>query len=201
MTWLLPILRHRVTWGVGIALGVLVAIGVHGRLQYASGHRDGTVAAQALAQRDAMRAKAVADSAWSVLYASAIRARDAQRVAEKAAARSRARSAAAEARLEDALEAVRVDTLEMPSSCTALASSCANAAALWSEERDTLTALVTAQDRALMTQGDLIATEPARLAAALRDALAEQRRSFRGPSRVRWAAVGAAAGLLFQVLR
>jgi hypothetical protein len=76
-----------------------------------------------------------------------------------------------------------------------MATACANAAALWSEERDTLTALVTAQDRALMTQGDLIAAEPARLSAALRDALAEQRRSFRGPSRLRWFLTGVVSTL------
>ena len=194
MTWLLPLLRHRITWGVGIALGGLVAIAAHGRLKYAEGFRDGSAQAAAAAQIDAAAARAVSDSVWSVLHAATIRSRDAQRIAEKAAARAETRTRVAMARLSDALAAYRADTVVQSATCDALASSCANAAALWTHERDTLTVLIAVQDTVVIRQSEMIANEPQRLADAMRVALAEQRRTFRGPSRVTWSTLGAIAG-------
>jgi hypothetical protein len=202
MTWLLPILRHRATWGVGICVGFLVAIAAHGKLKYTEGHRDGTTEAQSVAQADAMVAKAASDSAWSAMYQTAIRSRDAQRIAEKAAARARTRSAVAEARLANALLPFAADTIgPIEPACSELADACRNAAALWSHERDTLTALIAVQDRTILQQTDMIATEPARLSAALRAELARQRETFKGPSRVKWLSVGAVMGFAAAVLR
>jgi hypothetical protein len=202
MVALLPILKHRATWGVGIALGVFVALAAHGRLKYTEGHRDGTASARAEAQRDAAAARAAFDSAWAVLYAQAAAARDAQRTAEAAAARARTRSAVAEARLANSLAVFATDTVaQIIPACSELASSCANAAALWTHERDTLSALIAAQDRTILSQTDMIATEPARLADAMRAALARQRETFKGPSRVRWLSVGAVMGFAAAVLR
>jgi hypothetical protein len=89
----------------------------------------------------------------------------------------------------------------MNPTCSELAESCANAAALWTHERDTLTALIAAQDRTILQQTDMIATEPARLADAMRAALARQRETFKGPSRVRWLSIGAVLGAVVMGLR
>ena len=195
MIALLPILKHRATWGVAVALGGLIAIAAHGRLKYAEGHRDGTVQAAALSQRDAMVAKAAADSAWSAMYQTALRSRDAQRIAEKAAARARTRSAVAETRLANALAVFAGDSgAQVIPVCAELADSCASAAALWTHERDTLTALIATQDATILRHTEMRMTEPARYAAALREALARQRETFRAPSRVTWATLGAIAG-------
>lgn len=194
MTWLLPLLRHRATWGVGIAVGVFAALIAFGRLKYTEGFRDGSAEAEAVAQRDATVAKAASDSAWSAMYQTAIRSRDAQRIAEKAAARAETRTRVAMARLSDALAAYRADTVVQSATCDALATACANAAALWTAERDTLTALIAVQDTVVIRQSDIIANEPQRLADALRVALARQRATFRGPSRVTWSSIGALAG-------
>lgn len=185
---------RRVAVALGLCAVAVAAVLIQKWVSYREGFRDGTTQAQAAASKDAAIAKAAADSAWAVLFTQAAAARDAQRVAEQSVARAQARSVAAEARLQDAITAVRVDTLEIPSSCTELASSCQNAAALWGHERDTLTALIAAQDRTLLRQGEIAAAEPARLAHAMRAALAEQRRTFRAPSRLTWSTIGALAG-------
>jgi hypothetical protein len=199
---LLPLLKHRATWGVGIALGVFVALASHGRLKYTEGHRDGVAKATQAAQADALTAKAVSDSAWAVLYAQAAAARDAERAALARVARAEARTRAATARVANALTVFAADTVaQMVPACAELAESCANAAALWGHERDTLSALIAAQGRALLIAGDLQATEPQRMADALRVALAEQRRTFRRPSRVRWLLSGVALGAVGALAR
>jgi len=196
MTWLLPILRHRATWGVGIALGGLLAIAAHGWLRYRDGFADGMASERTVRQHEASIAKAAADSAWSVLYAASIRSRDAQRIAEKAAARAETRSRVAEAKLADALAGYRADTSRRTPQCDELATACANAAALWGHERDTLTALVAVQDTTIQRQGEMIAAEPQRVAASVMDALAQQRSTIKKPSRLTWASVGAVLGTI-----
>ncbi len=180
-----------------IVIGILAilssAYGL-GKLRYAEGHRDGSAEAARAAAIDAATARAAFDSSWAVLYAQAAAARDAQRTAEAAAARARTRSAVAEAKLTDALTAYHADTVVQSATCDALATACANAAALWTHERDTLTALIAAQDSVVFRQAQIMENEPARLADAMRAALARQRETFRGPSRVRWLSVGAAMG-------
>jgi hypothetical protein len=192
---------RKLSVGLGLCAVAVSAVLLQKWVSYREGFRDGVANERTIRQHEAAIAKAAADSAWAVLFAQATAARDAQRVAEQSVARARARSAAAEARLEDALAAVRVDTLEMPSSCTALADSCANAAALWGHERDTLSALIAAQDTIVMRQTAMIATEPQRLSDAMRAALARQRETFKGPSRLRWASIGAVLGAVVMVFR
>lgn len=195
MTWLLPFLRHRITWGVGIAAGVLIAIAAHGKNKYTEGHRDGVAKATQAAQSDALTAKAVSDSAWAVLYAQAAQARDAERAALAKVARAEARTRAATARLDDALTVFATDTVaQMVPACSELADACRNAAALWGHERDTLTALIAAQDSVVIRQGQIMDKEPQRMADALRVALAQQRSTFRAPSRVTWGTLGAVLG-------
>jgi hypothetical protein len=195
VTWLLPILRHRITWGVGIALGVFVALAAHGRLKYTEGHRAGTAAAQAVAARDALTARAVADSAWRELHAAGMAVRDSLRVAEAAAARARARSAAADARLADALARVAV-LPDAPAECNALATACRHAAAAWSAERDSLSAVTETQGRALTLAEAQARAEPTRTAAAVAVAVQQTRATIRRPSRLRWLVGGIAAGAL-----
>jgi hypothetical protein len=180
---LLPILRHRATWGIAVALGVLVACAWHGHNKYEQGVRD----TRADALRDAVAARAVADSVADSLRTALTAARGRIDTVRVAVTRTEVRTRVAVTRLDDAI--ATADT-----TCEALAQAAADAATAWRDERDTLTALVTAQDRALMIAGDLQATEPARLADALRVALAEQRRTFRPPSRLRWLSVGAIIG-------
>lgn len=194
MIALLPILKHRATWGVGICLGVFVAIAAHGRLKYAEGHRDGTAKATQAAQADALTAKAISDRQWAAMMKTAMAARDAQRDAERAAVRAELRTRAETQRLQAALSAYRADTVSHTPACGELADSCANAAALWGHERDTLTALIAAQDTAILRQGQFMNSEPQRMADALRVALAQQRQTFRAPSRVTWGTVGAILG-------
>jgi hypothetical protein len=196
MTWLLPLLKHRATWGVAIALGVLVAITAHGRLKYREGYGAGFVARAVDAHADALTAKAISDSAWAVLYAQAASARDAERAALAKVARAEARTRAATARLDDALAAYRVDTVSHTPACSEMADACAVAAALWAQERDTLAQLIAAQDTVVLRQSELLAEEPSRLQSAVRVALEQQRRTFRGPSRVTWASVGALLGTI-----
>jgi hypothetical protein len=189
------LLSHRITWGVGICLGVCVALAAHGRLKYAEGHRAGVAKATQAAQSDALTAKAVSDSAWAVLYAQAAAARDAERAALAKVARAEARTRAAMGRLTNALTVFAIDTVaQMNPTCAELASSCANAAALWGHERDTLSALIAAQDTTILRQGATMADEPQRMADALRVALAQQRQTFRAPSRVTWGTIGAVLG-------
>jgi hypothetical protein len=192
---LLPLLKHRATWGVGIAMGVLVALAAHGRLRYAEGHRDGFAKATQAAQADALTAKAVSDSAWAVLYAQAAQARDAERAALAKVARAEARSREAGARVANALVLFAADTVaQMNPTCSELADACRNAAALWGQERDTLTALVATQDTTILRQGQFMNSEPQRMQDALRVALAQQRQTFRAPSRVTWGTLGAVLG-------
>lgn len=192
---LVPILKHRATWGVGIAVGFLVALAAHGRVKYAEGHRDGYAKSIMHAQADALTAKAVSDSAWAVLYAQAAAARDAERAALARAARAEARTREATARLANSLAVFATDTVaQINPTCSELADACANAAALWGHERDTLTALVAAQDTTILRQGAFMNSEPQRMQDALRVALAQQRQTFRAPSRLGWFARGALAG-------
>jgi hypothetical protein len=194
---LLPILKHRATWGVGIAMGVLIAVAWHGKNRYAEGVRD----ERGRSQADALTAKAVSDSAWAVLYAQAAQARDAERAALAKVARAEARTRAAMGRLTNALTVFAIDTVaQMNPTCAELASSCANAASLWGHERDTLTALIAAQDTTILRQGEMLTQEPQRMQDALRVALAQQRQTFRAPSRATWAVFGAIAGAIVTVV-
>jgi hypothetical protein len=191
---ILPILKHRATWGVGIALGVLVAIAAHGRLRYAAGYDAGFVARAVDAHADALTARAIADSTWAVLYAQALDARDAQRSAEQAAARAETRTRRATARLDDALAAVQADPTPQTPQCTALATSCAQARAAWDAERDSLHRVIATTDTLQRRAAAMAMAEPIRLQSALRVALEQQRQTFRAPSRVTWGTVGALVG-------
>lgn len=196
MTWLLPILKHRATWGVGVAVGVLVAIAAHGALRYRDGVADGMASERAIRQHEAAMAKAMADSTWAVLYAQALDARDAQRSAEQAAARAETRTRLATARLDDALAAVQADPTPQTPQCTALATSCAHARAAWDVERDSLHRLIATKDTLQRRAAAMALAEPIRLQSALRVALEQQRAAFRAPSRLTWASVGAVLGTL-----
>jgi hypothetical protein len=189
------IMENNVVRGVLLCLGVVVAIAAHGRVKYADGYRTGSADAARAAAIDAATARAAFDSSWAVLYSQAAAARDAQRTAEQAAARARTRSAVAEARLTNALKVFAENPgAQITPVCAELADSCANAAALWTHERDTLTALIATQDATILRHTEMRMTEPARYAAALREALARQRETFRAPSRVTWATLGAMVG-------
>jgi hypothetical protein len=197
MLTLTALLRHRITWGVGIALGVFVALAAHGRLKYTEGHRAGTAAAQAVAARDALTARAVADSAWRALHEAGMAVRDSLRVAEAAAARARARSAAADARLANALAVFAADTsTQIPATCSDLATACRNAAAAWSAERDSLSAVTETQGRALTLADAQARAEPTRTAAAVTVAVQKDRATYRHPSRLHWLVGGAVVGAL-----
>jgi hypothetical protein len=196
MTGLLPLLTHRATQFVGMFALLFVAFSIHGANKYRKGHRDGVAKATQAAQADALTAKAVSDSAWAVLFAQAASARDAERAALAKVARAEARTRAATARVDDALAAYRVDTVSHTPACSEMADACAVATARWAQERDTLAQLIAAQDTVVLRQSELLAEEPIRLQSAVRVALAQQRSTFRGPSRVTWASVGALLGTI-----
>ena len=201
MTWLLPLLRHRVTWGVGICVGFLVAIVAFGHLRYREGYRTGVVVERTESQRQAAIAKAYTDSAWAVMYAQAVASRDSLRKAEAMAARARARSAVAVSRLADALAAVHAGTVPPSPACGELATACANAAAAWTAERDTLANLLTTHGAALAHAEAMARQEPERTRAAIKFALAQDRATYTKPSRLRWFVAGASLATLGMVIR
>jgi hypothetical protein len=198
------LLENKAARGVLLSVSILIAVGAAYRLGAWTGDRSGysrgKTEATAAAQADALTAKAVSDSAWAVLYAQAAQARDAERAALARVARAEARTRIATARLDDALSAYRVDTISHTPACSELADSCANAASLWGHERDTLTALIAAQDTTILRQSDMLTHEPQRMQDALRVALAQQRQTFRAPSRATWAFLGAIAGAIATVV-
>jgi hypothetical protein len=102
----------------------------------------------------------------------------------------------ASAKLADAIAAARNTPVPLTPECSEMATACEVAAALWIHERDTLTALVAVQDTTILRQGEMLATEPQRLSAAVMAALAAQRSTIRQPSRLTWASVGAVLGTI-----
>jgi hypothetical protein len=190
VNWLLPILRHRITWGAGIALGVLIACAWHGHNKYAEGHRDAT----ADAERDAIAARAVSDSVTQAQRVAIDSATAKAQRAEVAAARATARAHVAQHRVRGALASVVVDSTT-PDPVRALVTETSAALDLWDAERAGFEAQLAAKDAIIATQQQHMAGEPQRMTDAIRVALAEQRRTFRGPSRVRWLITGVVLGV------
>ncbi len=194
MTWLFPLLRHRATWGVAVSLGVLAAVWGNGAVKYRQGHRDGRTAAMTESRNAAALAKAATDSAWLEVFNAATRDRDRARIAEKAAARATARRMVAEQSLADALASYHADTTPQTSQCDALASSCANAAAAFRAEVDSLTQLVALQDTSIRNRDAFIVAEPVRVGVAVRSGIERYRETVKAPSRITWGAIGAGLG-------
>ena len=195
------LLKSQIFRAVVVALALITSVLGFGRWRYAVGYRTGVVVERTESQRQAAIAKAYSDSAWAEMYAQAVASRDSLRKAEAMAARARARSAVAESKLADALAAVAADTAPPSPACGELATACANAAAAWTAERDTLTNLLTTHGAALAHAEALARQEPERTRAAIRLALAQDRATQRRPSRLRWFVAGASLATLGMVIR
>ncbi len=205
MSWLLlkKLAGSRITWGVGIALGVLLGIAWHGHNKYAEGKHDGItqekatwVSEVALARASATASQVAADAATSAL-------RDSLGQARAATARAEERAAMQQGKYREALgwylaaKNARVDSLPLTAeqlACDSLASSCANAIAASQEVRDSLTAQLRTAEALSRQQDSVIRMEPARTTLTVREAMAAQRDAFKAPSRSKWFAGGFAAG-------
>jgi hypothetical protein len=187
---LMRILKHRATWGVGIACGVLLAVWGNGALKYRLGHADGVKEEAVRSAQQAAVARTIADSTWSVLYAQARAMRDSLRAAEDAERRQAERRARAEARLEDALtryaDARAADTSRSPlqTACDVVVETCRVLRETAAVERDSLRRVITTQRTMLVRQDSLAATEPDRARTMIARGIADWRATHRSPSRV-----------------
>ena len=201
------ILSSRATWGVGLCLGILVALGAHGALKYRAGYRDGVAHESALRDSTERLSQLAADAERA--------AGEAREAALRAQAREDDRKLAAlaveSAVMGDRLQAAQRryaqvmataaasgDTVETPRerACTELASACLVARATLATENTQLKASLVRRDSILGAKDSLSRLEPYRTAVAVERALTTQRATFRAPSRTTWAAVGAVVGSL-----
>jgi hypothetical protein len=202
MTWLLPLLRNQ--WVRGGILFVL-ATGfwiANVRLAHQRGYRAGAAERGAQAAVDAFAAGKAADGTRAALSAAVDAATAKQRAAEQAAIRATERGRASQRRVREALVAVTVDSTT-PEPVTTLVTETQDALAAWDVERAGLEMQSAVKDTVIVTLQQIIAGEPVRTDAAVQAALVEQRATFRGPSRVTWASVGALAATIitFGVMR
>jgi hypothetical protein len=205
MTWILPLLKHRATWGVAVCLGLFASLAVHGRLKYTEGVRDGTASERAawssevaLARNSAIASQVAADAATSALRDS-VRLRDARIVQlTEAAAMARGNYRAAlrayEAAKKYASDSGHVSDSPVTRACEEVASTCATALAAEGTVKDSLQVQLLTASRLVAVQDSVIRTEPARTTLTVREMLAQQRAAFRGPSRTKWGVTGAVLG-------
>lgn len=200
----LKLLRHKATWGVGVAIGVLFAVWGNGALKYREGNAAGVAQEKAawqsevaLARASALSSQVAADAAMSALRDSLREAN--RRIAQLSEARALAEGKYAQAlrfyRQERALSADTTITL-VRTACDELADSCELAMQAAAVERMALTDKLRLAEALSTTQDSTIRTEPVRVTSAIRDALATQRATQRQPSRTKWALVGAGVGAL-----
>jgi hypothetical protein len=194
------LLRHRITWGVAIAVGVLVAIAAHGALKYRDGFAAGVAAADAKHAQAALIAADVATRNDTAHAAETAALRDSLRTVTAAAARARTRSAVATARVETAIETVRADTA-ITRACDELATACELAALAWNAERDSLAHAIDTQQAALTLAEAHARAEAGRTQTAVVRGIVLDRATRRPPSRLRWLLTGAAIPLTWMVIR
>ncbi len=209
MTLLLRIFRSQVAWGVAIAFGVLVAIGVHGRLQFRDGFRQGKAAeasvrdsVQRIADVAAAQVAAYNDSVITALQAKIQRNRIELAQLREARALAVGQYHEALRQYEAAKAALSLgDSLPaMPPECDALASACTNAVRAAQLEADSLVAQLQHVEAVSAQKDTVIAAEPTRTAASNRQAVEMYRATRQEPSRTRWALLGAAAAAALHLL-
>lgn len=191
------LLRSRVTWGVGVAVGMLLAIAAHGTLRFREGKAAG-MQLEAL-RRDSLEATATAahDSVVAMLARESRAKSDSIHQAQVAAARAGERLAAAQLRYRQTLSqldsALAADTTPSPirDACTEFRSACELAQERANAVIDSLTQVATLTASALATEQAKSAGEPERTATAVRRAVRDDRATRSVPSRTKWALIGA----------
>lgn len=200
------VLRSRITWGLGVALGVFVAVWANGALKYRQGVAAGELAAQLRA--DSVRAivEIERDSVALQLRVTRGLLTDSLHVLELRVARADERLAQARrtyartlSRLDSALAA---DTTPSPlrSACTEFRSACE----LAKREADSTIAAqreqIETQETKIATQDSTIAGEPDRTATAVTRGIQRDRAMRQEPSRTKWVLIGAGAMKVVDVI-
>ena len=206
--WRIPAVR-----GVAASVAFLAAVVGWGVLRhhdgYSDGYREGKQATEAawnadaaLARTSAEKATMRADSTTSALRDSLDRS--SIRIARLSEAAALARGQYREALLQYNLAKVHArDSLpatDVIAACDVLANRCAIAIATAQDERDALSEKLRLAEALAVEQTKTITTEPARWKPVVSDALAQQRQSFRAPSRTAWTVAGGIAGSLLTLL-
>ena len=201
--------------GSALAIGVVVVVMGWGALRHHDGYSEGYREAKrvteaawsadaALARASALKATMRADSATSAL-------RDSLSVATTKVALFKESAALARGQYAEALRQYQLvkanarDTSStagtaLPAACDALASSCSNALAAAQSETNALVEKLRVAEALSADHERTIASEHARWTPVIQDALAQQRQTFRAPSRLAWSVGGTVVGSLLTLL-